>query len=336
MPLSFFIKTIVAMILLYSSYVKASEELPKLKWSKVAGAKQYAFQLAEDEDFKNIIKEGLLNEAEFAIGAEIEPGKYYLRVASIDEEGRRGDFSPPLSLDVEAIRTTQLKLYEPQKPAKVELPIGEKEVEPAQPINVHIPRVFVSAAFDLDKLEKPQTHLNGDLGVAIYQNIYLGAMYQKTTFTHSTSLGKEITFDLSRTGITLLASHPTPLWGHVLLQGSAKLLKKIISFEINHFSNEPTTEWDIRFGGGIAFLFTERQSMRFSAEMERKLGENPVTTTIKPQYTNLDLSYRGQVLPFLALEPYVRTEIESFVVGAGFEIEKDAAPLMGLRILLSI
>lgn len=69
------------------------EESPEFTWSQQKNIEKYHFQIAKDESFSNIlIDKPTIDEIELTIGEELSLGKYYWRVAAIDQNGD-GPFS---------------------------------------------------------------------------------------------------------------------------------------------------------------------------------------------------------------------------------------------------
>lgn len=78
-------------------------------WSSQAGVSRYRFQLARDRKFRDIILDRLVAGTEYEV-ADVRPGKYFWRVASLtgDEPGR---FSAPRL--IEPFRKMQLTVNDP-------------------------------------------------------------------------------------------------------------------------------------------------------------------------------------------------------------------------------
>ena len=69
------------------------EEPPEFAWSQQKSIEKYHFQIAKDEKFSDIlIDESSIDKIELTIKDELSLGKYYWRVAAIDQEGD-GPFS---------------------------------------------------------------------------------------------------------------------------------------------------------------------------------------------------------------------------------------------------
>ncbi len=71
------------------------EETPTFKWSQDKAAKGYHLQIAETEDFTNILVDiSTSTEASLTLEKPLKIGKYYWRIATIDQDGD-GPFSDP-------------------------------------------------------------------------------------------------------------------------------------------------------------------------------------------------------------------------------------------------
>jgi len=69
------------------------EESPKFTWSQQKEIEKYHFQIAKDENFSHIlIDKPTIDEVELTVSEELSLGKYYWRVAAIDQDGD-GPFS---------------------------------------------------------------------------------------------------------------------------------------------------------------------------------------------------------------------------------------------------
>ncbi len=69
------------------------KETPKFNWSEQKNIDNYHFQISKDESFSSLlVDKPLINNVELSIDDELALGKYYWRVAAIDQEGD-GPFS---------------------------------------------------------------------------------------------------------------------------------------------------------------------------------------------------------------------------------------------------
>lgn len=66
---------------------------PQLKWTQSVEAEKYRIQFAQDAKFSQGLAESVLNTASMDVGAELSPGKYFWRVASISPSGEQGPYS---------------------------------------------------------------------------------------------------------------------------------------------------------------------------------------------------------------------------------------------------
>lgn len=95
-------------------------EQPVFQWSVPSGAVSYRFQLADDEAFGHLLmdQEGLKG-SQITPEPAIEPGYYYWRIATIDQQGEQGPYSDirgfrlrpePPPPDVEAPEASETEL----------------------------------------------------------------------------------------------------------------------------------------------------------------------------------------------------------------------------------
>lgn len=64
------------------------------RWQEVGSGQRYRVQFSSDEDFATILTDELTDQAEFKMAA-LEPGEYYIRVATIEPDDFQGPFSTP-------------------------------------------------------------------------------------------------------------------------------------------------------------------------------------------------------------------------------------------------
>ena len=330
------IKQLFFLGMLLGPQLLAQDQLPKIKWTAIPEAKSYVFQLAEDDAFQKIIKEGALDSPELMIGEDIPAGQYYLRVASVDDDKRRGPFSKGVSVNIEAIRIKQMELYKP-KLLKKELP--QKVPAPQKqspPFEAQFPTLYGLVSVDASHIKNFQRRYDFELGVSVIDWVSLSYINQRSDFSDSTEAGKEIKFHVSRTGVGMQLIPPYPLFhGYLRFLLSFKFIRKNIAFEINHFSSNPEQVWEMRPGGGFYLFLNKHQSFRFITEIEQPL-KTDILNPIKPRYVYFEGSYRHQIFSAFALEPYLRMEIEKFAINGTIPIEKEAAPALGLRFILSL
>ena len=79
----------------------SGKTLPKFLWNVLApDVNQVQFQLSKDDQFANLIVDEILARTDrFDINSKLEPGNYYWRIASINEQGR-GAFSATTVLTI--------------------------------------------------------------------------------------------------------------------------------------------------------------------------------------------------------------------------------------------
>jgi hypothetical protein len=100
-----------------------------IRWPAVEGARGYIVQLARDADFAAaaLVFERTVEAPEVAM-AGVEPGDYYLRIASIDAAGERSEFSEPSEVTVKPV----VKKTPPPAPPKELLAVPAPKVEPPE------------------------------------------------------------------------------------------------------------------------------------------------------------------------------------------------------------
>lgn len=80
-----------------------------IKWQPAPNAASYAVQIAIDSEFKQLIREVRVNEPQVST-RDFDAGKYFLRVAAVDEFGTQGPFS---NASVISILTDPIRLQSP-------------------------------------------------------------------------------------------------------------------------------------------------------------------------------------------------------------------------------
>jgi hypothetical protein len=71
-----------------------------IRWQDLGQQVSYHFQLSRDPDFSAVLIERRLEKPEIVIEKPADPGRYYIRVSSIDSKGYEGSFSKPQSFVV--------------------------------------------------------------------------------------------------------------------------------------------------------------------------------------------------------------------------------------------
>jgi hypothetical protein len=68
-----------------------------MRWQDLGDGMNYHFQMSQDPDFSTVLFEKRLDKPDIVIQRPGDPGKYYIRVSSIDKKGYEGTFSKPQS-----------------------------------------------------------------------------------------------------------------------------------------------------------------------------------------------------------------------------------------------
>ncbi|MBT9567105.1 MAG: FecR domain-containing protein [Thiobacillus sp.] len=71
---------------------------PDMQWSGVVGARDYRLQIARDSTFADRVVDQTTANTQLKLESALAPGRYYWRVASVDESGQ-GPFSPSWQFD---------------------------------------------------------------------------------------------------------------------------------------------------------------------------------------------------------------------------------------------
>jgi hypothetical protein len=76
------------------------KDMVRLKWKDLGDGVTYHFQMARDEEFREILFEERLAKAEVTLQRPKEGGTYYVRTSAINKGGYEGDFSPPQGFEI--------------------------------------------------------------------------------------------------------------------------------------------------------------------------------------------------------------------------------------------
>jgi len=77
---------------------EVSDDRISLAWARFEGVR-YVFQLARDPAFDNILVDAVLDEPRITM-PKLVGGRYFLRIATIDDTGYRSDFGPTAHVDI--------------------------------------------------------------------------------------------------------------------------------------------------------------------------------------------------------------------------------------------
>jgi len=66
-----------------------------LQWKSIDSVKQYRIHLADNKDFSNLITNKMSEVGQSGVSINLKPGRYYWRIAAIDNEGFEGKYSKP-------------------------------------------------------------------------------------------------------------------------------------------------------------------------------------------------------------------------------------------------
>jgi uncharacterized repeat protein (TIGR01451 family) len=156
----------------------ASNQAPaRISWPKQSGVSQYRVQLATDEQFHDIVSEGLVIGSEY-VAAALAPGKYFWRVSPA--QPRSVIFSKAAILEVKSVTTREFVTSETIEPIKP----GDVTILSPQPDSV-----VMSPALQLDARVTLNWRVNLEVnGKAVSeQNVGTIRQDQKnnvTTFTY--------------------------------------------------------------------------------------------------------------------------------------------------------
>ena len=82
----------------------------RVRWRHLGDGITYHFQMAKNQEFKEVLIDEKLTKPEIAFEKPSDVGTYYIRTSAIDTHGYEGDFSEPQSF--EAVSYTHLRAHE--------------------------------------------------------------------------------------------------------------------------------------------------------------------------------------------------------------------------------
>ncbi len=94
----------------YAAMPTKTKQVTRIQWKSTGAGNSYYLELADDPDFENVLVKKKMSSPEF-LWSTVQPGRFYLRVASIDKYNRRSDFS---NTSVLLVRPRPPKLSEPR------------------------------------------------------------------------------------------------------------------------------------------------------------------------------------------------------------------------------
>lgn len=77
-------------------------DITRLKWDKQSGVERYRLQIAKDDQFNDVLFDGVVAGQEYVV-KDLEPGRYYWRLTSLDP--RKGELQPPTPFEVPSAKT---------------------------------------------------------------------------------------------------------------------------------------------------------------------------------------------------------------------------------------
>jgi outer membrane protein assembly factor BamB len=75
----------------------AQADITRLQWNKQPGIDRYRLQIAKDDQFNDVLFDGVVAGQEYVV-KDLEPGRYYWRLTSLDP--RKGQLQPPTPFEV--------------------------------------------------------------------------------------------------------------------------------------------------------------------------------------------------------------------------------------------
>ncbi len=78
---------------------KLTEDAFNLRWSRIEAAQSYRLQIATDSEFENLLVDEKVSEPSYALPRP-GPGRYYVRVATVEQNGYQGPYNAVQTVDV--------------------------------------------------------------------------------------------------------------------------------------------------------------------------------------------------------------------------------------------